>query len=81
MGVLCLFLVLLCSTVCPSSFVIILMGKRELVALRYICLKSSVCLVIVSIMWLFLGVPRVSLHFVIVYFLIILACFLNVASA
>ena len=32
-GVLCLVLVLLSSTLCPSSFAIILMGKRELVAL------------------------------------------------
>ena len=32
--VLCLVLVLLFSTLCPFSFAIILMGKRELVALR-----------------------------------------------
>ena len=32
-GELCLVLVLLFSTLCPSSFVIILMGKREVVAL------------------------------------------------
>ena len=32
--VLCLVLVLLFSTLSPSSFAIILMGKRELVALR-----------------------------------------------
>ena len=32
-GVLCLVLVMLFSTLCPSSFAIILMGKRELVAL------------------------------------------------
>ena len=32
-GVLCLILVLLFSTLCPYSFAIILMGKRELVVL------------------------------------------------
>ena len=46
-----------------SSFAIILMGKRELVAL----LSLSVgCLVIV--VWLFLAVPWVCLQFVIVVF-------------
>ena len=33
MGVLCLTIVLLFRTLCPSSFAIILMGKRDLVAL------------------------------------------------
>ena len=47
----------------PSSFAIILMGKRELVALLSL---SSWCLVIV--VWLFLAVPWVSLQFVIVIF-------------
>ena len=46
-----------------SSFAIILMGKRELVALLSL---SSWCLVIV--MWLFLTMPRVCLQFVIVIF-------------
>ena len=46
-----------------SSFSIILMGKRELVAL--LCL-SSWCFVIV--VWLFLAVPLVCLCFVIVVF-------------
>ena len=46
-----------------SSFSIILMGKRELVALLNL---SSWCLVIV--MWLFLTVPWVCLRFVIVVF-------------
>ena len=46
-----------------SSFAIILMGKKELVAL--LCL-SSWCLVIV--VWLFLTMPRVCLQFVIVVF-------------
>ena len=46
-----------------SSFAIILMGTRELVA--SLCL-SSWCLVIV--MWLFLTIPRVCLQFVIVLF-------------
>ena len=45
-----------------SSFAIILMGKRELVAL----LLSSWCLVIV--VWLFLTMPQVCLQFVIVVF-------------
>ena len=46
-----------------SSFAIILMGKRELVAL--LCL-SSWCLVIV--VWLFLTMPQDCLQFVIVVF-------------
>ena len=46
-----------------SSFAIILMGKRELVALLSL---SSRCLVIV--VWLFLAVPWISLQFVIVVF-------------
>ena len=47
----------------PSSFAIILMGKRELVALLSL---SSWYLVIV--VWLFLVVPWVCLQFVIVVF-------------
>ena len=47
----------------PSSFAIILMGKRELVALLGL---SSRCLVIV--VWLFLAVPWVCLQFVVVMF-------------
>ena len=46
-----------------SSFEIILMGKRELVALLGL---SSWNLVVV--VWLFLAVPWVCLHFVIVVF-------------
>ena len=46
-----------------SSFAIILMGKRELVALLTL---SSWCIVIV--VWLFPAVPWVCLHFVIVVF-------------
>ena len=46
-----------------SSFAIILMGTRKLIAL--LCL-SSCCLVIV--VWLFLTVPQVCLQFVIVVF-------------
>ena len=46
-----------------SSFAIILMGKRELVALLVL---SSWCLVMV--VWLFLSVPWVCLRFVIVVF-------------
>ena len=58
-----------CSMFCctllyvPSSFAIILMGKRELVAMLSL---SSWCLVIV--VWLFLAVPWVCLQFVIVVF-------------
>ena len=58
-----------CSVFCfallcvHSSFAIISMGKRELVAL--LCLYSW-CLVIV--VWLFLKVPRFCLQFVIVVF-------------
>ena len=47
----------------PSSFAIILVAKRELVALLSL---SSWCLVIV--VWIFLAVPWVSLQFVIVVF-------------
>ena len=53
-----------CVLLCVHScFAIILMEKRELVAL--LCL-SSWCLVIV--VWLFLTMPRVCLQFVIVVF-------------
>ena len=58
-----------CSMFCctflyvPSSFEIILIGKRELVALLSL---PSWCLVIV--VWLFLAVPLVSLQCVIVVF-------------
>ena len=47
----------------PSSFAIILRGKRELVALLSL---STRCPVIV--VWLFLAVPWVCLKFVIVVF-------------
>ena len=47
----------------PSSFAIILMGKRELVGLLSL---SFWCLVV--IVWLFLAVPWVCLQFVIVVF-------------
>ena len=53
-----------CALLCVhSSFTIILMRKRELVAL--LCL-SSWCLVIV--VWPFLTMPRGSMQFVIVVF-------------
>ena len=57
--------VLFCCTLLyiDSSFAIILMGKRELVALLSL---SSGCIVIN--VWLFLGVPWVCLQFVIVIF-------------
>ena len=60
----CNLIMFCCALLCVhSSFAIILMGKRELVAL--LCL-SSWCLVIV--VWLFLTVPHVCLKFVIVVF-------------
>ena len=46
-----------------SSFAIILLGKRELVAL--LCLSSWYLMIVV---WLFLTMPRVCLQFVIVVF-------------
>ena len=54
-----------CGTILyvPFSFAIILMGKRELVALLSL---YSWCLVIV--VWLFLAMPWVCLQFVIVVF-------------
>ena len=53
-----------CALLCVhSSFAIILMGKRELVAL--LCL-SSWCLLI--LVWLFLTMPQAFLKFVIVVF-------------
>ena len=53
-----------CALLCvSSSFAKILMGKRELVALLIL---SSWCLMIV--VWLFLAVSWVCVHFVIVLF-------------
>ena len=56
---------LVCITLCPSSFEIILTRKRELVALLSL---SFGCLVTVNVLWLFLTVPWVGLQFVIVEF-------------
>ena len=58
-------MVLFCCTLVyvHSSIAIILMGKRELVALLNL---SSWCLVMVE--WLFLAVPMGCLRFVIVVF-------------
>ena len=47
----------------PSSFSIILMGKRELVALLSLSSRR-----LVMVVWLFLAVPWVCLQFVIVVF-------------
>ena len=58
-----MFCVLLYITLCPFQFAIILMGKRELVALLSL---SSWCLVID--VWVFLEEPWVCLQFVIVVF-------------
>ena len=53
-----------CALLCVhSSFAIILMGKRELVALLGL---SAMCLLMV--VWIFLGAPRVCLQFVTVGF-------------
>ena len=63
MGV-CNCSMLCCTLLCVrSSIAIILMGKRELVALLNL---SSWCLVMVE--WLFLAVPQGCLRFVIVVF-------------
>ena len=63
MGV-CNFSMFCCTLLyVPSSFAIILMGKRELVAMLSL---SSWWLVIV--VWFFLAVPWVCLQFVIVVF-------------
>ena len=58
-----MFYVLLYVTLCLSSIAIILMGKRELIALLNL---SSWCLVMVE--RLFLAVPQGCLRFVIVVF-------------
>ena len=63
MRVLCLFC---CAVLCVlSSFVIILIGKRALVALLRL---SSWCLVRVSVLWLCFTVLWVGLRCVIVVF-------------
>ena len=60
----CILLLPLCTLLyVHSSIAIILMGKRELVALLNL---SSWCLMMVE--WLFLAVPRGCLRFVIVVF-------------
>ena len=48
-----------------SSFTITLMGKKDLLALLRLTFK---CRVAVSVLWLFLAVPWVSLQCVIVFF-------------
>ena len=58
--------VLLCITkFVHSSFAINLKGKRKLVALL---LLSYRCIVTINVLWLFLTVPWVGLHCVIVVF-------------
>ena len=59
MGVLCLVLVLLFSTLCPSSFAIVSVEKRELITL--LCL-SSWYHVAICVLWLFLMVMWVDLQ-------------------
>ena len=58
-----LVFVMVCISLCPSSFAIILKKKRELVALL---LLAYGCLVTVNILWFFLTVPWVGLQCVIV---------------
>ena len=65
MGVLCLILVLLFATLCPSSFATILMAKREWVVLQYL---FSWCIVTVGVLLLFLTVSYASMQCVIVVF-------------
>ena len=48
-----------------SSFAIILKRKRKLVALL---LLSNRCIVTIYVLWLFLAVPWIGLHYVIVVF-------------
>ena len=65
MGVLCWTLFWYAILYVLSRFSIILVRKRELVALL---LLSFGCLVTVNVLWLFLTVPCVSLQFVIVVY-------------
>ena len=65
MGVLCWSLVCYALFCVLYSFAIIFMRTRELVALL---LLSFLCLVTVNVLWLFLKVPWVGLHNVIVVF-------------
>ena len=58
-----MFYVLLRAAKFHSGFAIILMGKRELVAL--LCLSA---LRLVIVVWLFLMMPQACLQFVIVLF-------------
>ena len=64
-GVLCWSLFWCALLYVLSSFAIILMRKRELVAML---LLSFLCLVTVNVLWLFLIVAWVGLQFVIVVF-------------
>ena len=57
--------VLLCITLCPFYFAIILKRKRKLVALL---LLSYRCIVTINVLWLFLTVQWVGLQHVIVVF-------------
>ena len=68
MGVLCFVLVLLFSTLCHSTFAIIVMGERERESwlLYFNCLSDV--FVAVGVLWLFLEVPHVVLLFVVVVF-------------
>ena len=60
-----MFVFVLVRICVPSSFIIILKRKRELVTLL---LLSYGCLVTVNLLWLFLKVPWVGLQCVIVVF-------------
>ena len=72
---LCLVLVLLFSTLCPSSFTTILMGKREMVAF----LKPfSWCLLTVLLCGSFSRYRGLVCSVWLWYFLIILSCFCDI---
>ena len=64
-GVLCLSLFVYALLCVYSSFAIILKRNRKLVALLSLSYKCSVT---INVRWLFLTVPWVGLHYVIVVF-------------
>ena len=64
-GVMCLSLFCYALLCVHSSFAIILKRKRKLAALL---LLSNRCIVTINVLWLFLTVPWVGLHYMIVVF-------------
>ena len=73
-GVLCLSLLCYLLLCVHSSFVIIMKRMRGLVSLLFLSYR---CIFTLNVLWLFLTVPWVGLKYVIVFFLIILTCFLG----